>query len=497
MSGVTSTIYLWLFIVPAAIWCILLLSFMPSRLIARCRQLLSLEENIATVALLWLISGVMLVRVIIGALALWSQSDLSLVGVFYPIRIAAPNYGVIAGLPWFALLIGIAIRWPQIVASLAGARQQWLALWLLATGVLVVFAGIQGGLVNGVSGVYTRQEFLDDLAHVDWSRDFFHEHLQRVAGELTPLYVASHSTTHPPLALQILSLAQQLGPFAMGLLTLVLFAGVFPLVAKVATVQRSVDGGIQTALLLLVTPALLIYGGSDDAFYYLLWGVALTLGQIAIAGNRLWIAMVCGGVIALACQLTYASLVLLPAVMAFTAPGPLRNLPEYLRRHAAVLAVLVVSTAASLLLWQWFTGFNLLGGMAQVMQNQQNYLLSTWLVVDPVRGISDRLMTILDFVILAGPVMLLTWVQACKQGKRNPLQWTIAAAAFAVLTTYIALVTPGAGESARGWGGLYLCWWVGCGVRLTQSWSPAIAQRLVQFALCYSAVLQLVVDFGW
>jgi len=496
-DGLTLPIYLLFFVAPAVLWLGMLVGSRWLRP-ARWLQTRSLPEQAVARGLIWLVSILMVLRVTAGALALLQWGNLWALGLFYPLRVASPNYHFLAGLPWFALLMAMVWQWPRLKQWIDGSRHRYLALWLIAIAVLLAFAGIEGGIVNGVSGVYTSQEQIDDLQYARWEASFFHEHLQRVAGSVQPPYIASHSVTHPPLSLLIFRLVQPLGAFAMGLLTLCLFAAIVPLLATVIAARGGGDKTATLALLALATPGYLVFGaGSDDALYYLLWTCVLVSGWWGVERRRPVWTLVAGFLIALACNITYASLILIPGVLAFTAQRPFRELPDYLRRNFVSIVSLMAAMLAVLGIGLALTGFNILQGMQTVMDYQHRYLFTTLLHSDPVRAVSERMMTIFDFVIFAGPVMLATWLLAFRQRARQPWLWSIPAVAFVVVVGYIAPTTPGAGETGRGWGGLYVCWWLGTGLWLAQKWEAATLERLLRFALVYAGLFQLVVDFGW
>lgn len=497
-NGLTTPIILLFFLLPTILWLLGLCywhQFLRHRWQPRLQPLAQSLVNV----LLALGTLLLVCRALLGiAVLLHLSNDIGDVGPFYPLRGVTPNYQLLLSLPWFVVFLAMMWHWPHLENFLASTRWRFVWLWLLAALVLLVFAGIQGGLVLGVSGVFDSEEHLADLAKVRWDTRFLQEHLLRLQGAVQPAYIASHFTTHPPFALQVFSLVQVVGPFGMGLICLACFALAVPLIDLLIRVRHGEALAFHRTLLVFTTPAYLVYGaGNDDSLYYLLWASVLVAGHWAFVKQQWQWAMVAGAVIVVASNVTYASLVLIPSSVAFHAQVPVRGLLRWMQTRVVPISILLLTVALGLGLEACITGFNVLAGMREVFRYQEIYTFFNWMKVDPARAISDRQMLWAEFVFFGGPLVIMTWWQSFSQRARDVLQWSIPALAFVVLAIWLALNSPGAGESGRGWGGLYMYWWAGAGLWITLPWSRKQLEPMIRFMLVFAAVLQLSLNLNW
>ena len=370
-----------------------------------------------------------------------------------------------AGWPYFLLCVIFLPYLSKIDNFILAGRYSALRLWVVSIAILLCFGAIQGGFREGVTGIASSENHNYDAALIDYDLESIRLHNARVRNKASPPYRAAHSRTHPPFTLLYWKfLTETTSPFLFSLINAFLFSLSFPVLYWALAKESDRAAALSIVLLTLLTPGLLVYGvGSDDAVVYFLWAAILALSRVGLRERRIVLTAGAAALLVVASNLSYSSLVMTLGMFAFTFWGRMGDLPAHLWRiRVPILICAAIIGGGFYLEWRTF-GFSIPEGMRTVFTVFQAQSLRGILEQGQyVRAINNRLMTVLDFMFFAGPAFIYFFVYLLRRARIRIMQWKVANAAFAVLTVYIAIMMPGAGESARGWGGLYLVFGFAC-----------------------------------
>lgn len=369
------------------------------------------------------------------------------VGKFYPIRIAYPNYGLLVGLPYLLFCIAIVMNLERIRNYIAGSRWKYFLLWFFSVVLLLSFGGIHGGLITGNIGISNSAEHLADAQLNGTISEVLSTHTDRIVGGVTPPYQAPHSISHPAGSLVYWQvIANNLPPVLFSVVNVLLFSIAFPLLFWALRRRFDDATALQGTLACLTIPALLIYGRADDAVYYFIAGVVAALMAVAIVEKKYFLTLAGSVTFCVAMNFSYASVVLLPAVFAFSAELPLSQVGKYFRRvfpHILIVLPVVLVSMAGIALWvnyDWVDAF-----LAAVRHNQGSTMREIFIRGEYGRAINDRIMAITDFLIFGGPLMLLLLRRRLMDPVRKIGDFKIKDLALAVLFAMLILNSNGPG----------------------------------------------------
>jgi len=195
---------------------------------------------------------------------------------------------------------------------------------------------------------------------------------------------------------------------------------------------------------------------------------------------------------------SYAAVVLAAAVFSFDAERPLSQVTKYIRsvlpHLLSVLAVALLSTAA-ITLWlnyQWLDAF-----IASVQHNAPSTLRELFHRGAYGRVISDRIMTISDFLIFGGPLLLLLLRSLLVEPIGKITDRRIKDIALAALFVVLLINSNGPGEVSRPWGSLFLLigfYWL---ADLLKKEEENTRWWIIKSQFWWAITLQTVLNFGW
>jgi len=447
-----------------------------------------------------LVTALLVIRGVIGALASTGDHNLWAVGKFYPFRIAGVNFGLIGGWPYLLACIFIALKFEKIYRWIVASKWPTLSVWAFSLCLLLLFGGIQGGFLKGITGIASSPNHHQDIELADTNLDYFASHVDRTLGQVEPSYRASHSRTHPPFILLYWKLLLSASsPFFFSLCNAILFSFTFPIILWALQRQLPQEVAVGLTLTVLTVPGLLIYGvGSDDALYYLLWSVIMSLAMVGLSEGRFLYIFLATIALLLSVNFTYASIVVLPAMFSFNTRSKLTDLFRYLGSIGHYLLAAAGLLVVGLLVEKSLTGFSFVEGFMAVQTVQKPFtFLSLLARGEIVRAISDRIMVVCEPLLLAGPAFLYLLVRMVRSIRLDIKTWSLAGFSLAVLGIFIAINTPGAGETARGWGGLYILFLFACLPMLAESWHRDDFLKLLKLSLGWGLLLQAFITFIW
>ena len=452
-------------------------------------------------AWLVLLITVLVVRALMGVLlaSIGGTAHLWAVNEFWPFRIAYPNYGILAGLPFGAVLLVGAIYVDKIYGFVSSRRARFFLLWTVAFVFSVSFGAVHGGLIDGNLGVAVGADHLRDAAINPTLTALFKTHTARILGELLPSYEAPHSVSHPAGAIAYWqAVARGLPPLAFSLLNAAIFSLTFSIINS-AIWRQSSPGSVHPATFVtMFAPAMLIYGRSDDAVYYFLALLSVALTAVAFQARKYALSGIAGGVAGIAANFSYASVTLLPSMVTLTVDETIGDLRRYVRHtwiHAAIVGVVI----CAFLTIEWRAlGFNYLSGFLASARRANDLTLAAILASGQiVRAFDDRAMTILDFVLLGGPAFVVVYIAVFRGFLSPPRDWPIRNVALVILFAAIVIEMASAGETARDWGSLFpimgLCLLPSALSGATESdWVWMMRAQLI-----WALLLQVPINFGW
>lgn len=455
-----------------------------------------LVKNRFVVVWLCLLSFVLVERGIAGVLLLAGTNVES--SLFFPIRIAGPNWAIVRGLPYLGLCACVLAFLPSVGSKIAESRGRYFLIFGFAAALSLAFGAIHGGFAGNI-GVADSPDHWHDANLNASAWDTMATHVDRIAGKIGPPYLAPHSLSHPaPAVVYWQILGHYLPLLGLSVVNVLLYSLTFP--ALFWALRRRVDPklAIQVTLGCMLVPGLLIYGRSDDAVYYGIAGAALAIFSVALAERRFGLTAAAGALVAAGANVSYAAVVLMPAMLSFTADIPLPQTWHHLRRilpHALIMIVIVFSV---IVLVDNIFGFDLWASFrASVYYNRATHITSLLDRGAYGKALSDRLMAWGDFPLFAGPVLLFAVVERVRSIVSNHANFRLNDLALAVLLLVLATNSSGAGEIARPWGSIYLLAAFSFLPNLMQTYSENMRWWLLRAQFIWALLLQACLNFIW
>ncbi len=462
---------------------------------------MQIEINLRCVLKYWLyfIISIMCLRLVAGFILTLSGSELFGVAKFYPIRIAYPNYDVLKGLPYLLLCLAALWRLDRIHDFILGSRWKYVVVWAGAVCLLLLFGGIHGGFTAGNIGISNSVEHVADASLNATVRDVFLTHTDRVNGLLKPSYVAPHSTSHPAASIaywQILT--KSVTPLVFSIINVLLFALAFPVIFWALRRRYDDSLAIQGTMVCLLIPAMLIYGRSDDAVYYMFAIVVVAIISVALYESRYSLTLLASGFTFLALNYSYAAVVLLPAALSFSTNTTLSRLWGYVRQVCPHALILIGAVLLALLVEFWATGYEWLRAFqASVHYNHGSTIVPMIVGGEFARVFNDRIMAIYDFIIFSGPLFMYLFIELIRQRSKRIGEWQIRNVALVVLLCLLAINSNGPGEVSRPWGSLFMIigffWLTG----MISQKIKSIRWSLLRTQFAWSLLLQTPINYGW
>lgn len=449
----------------------------------------------------WLVflATLVILRATMGLLSSFDYFHLSVISYFYPIRIAYPNYHILFGIPYIFATIFIVIYLRQICAYIASKRSRYYLLWLFAITLSMFFGAIHGGLIDGNIGIANASDHLHDASLNSTLLEIFKTHADRVAGHIKPEYNAAHTVSHPSFSLAYWHvMVGSVHPFIFSLCNVLFFAVSFPILYWSLTRQFENINAIQATVACMITPALLIYGRADDAIYYGFATMIMAISAIAISEKRYWLTFCVGLLFALAMNFSYASLILLPALILFNANEPLNKCWHTLRvvtPHALLIILMVICIMSFM---QHSLGYHYINEfIACAKHSAGNNIVDMYHHGLYGQILNARIMSVSDILLFGGPFFLYVLYTLLKGINSNIGSWPIKNIALAVCLVVLMIHSNGPGEQARPWGSLYLLisipWFAGV---LNQE-DETTRWWLIRAQLFWALLLQIPLNFGW
>jgi hypothetical protein len=439
-------------------------------------------------------------RAVVGILMLYGVR-LWAVSALYPFRVAFPNYALLLGLPYALSLVAVTVFWSRILDIVSTSRWRLLLLWALSCFLSVNFGALHGGLISGNLGIATASDHLHDALINPTFLDTFATHIARVRGAVSPQYLAPHSFSHPAGSIAYWQLAAlNLPGIAFSLLNAALFALSFPMLNSALERQIGNNAAVSVTVATMVTPALLIYGRSDDAVYYFVSTAAVSLMFLAVYLRSYWRSGAAAVFLGISMNLSYASATLLPTMFAMTSNVTIS--PAVLWRYVRDIfgAVLIVASivCVAIVAESLVLKFDYFSGLAASASHAHDYTFAAVLRTgEYVRAFNDRIMTILDFALLGGPLFLFVYLDAVRN-LCGPFQaMRLKNVALGLLLIAIVVQMASAGETARDWGSLYpimgLCFLPDLVSQM------ALSERLwvIRAQFIWSLLLEALINFSW
>jgi hypothetical protein len=444
----------------------------------------------------------LIIRFSIGALLTFNYIDKSefwAIGYFYPIRIAYPNWGFLKGAPYLFIIIITTLNLKKIWFKIEKSKWNYFFIWLFAAIFLITFGGIHGGIVEGNIGISNSTEHIFDAQINSTIKDLFTTHSARITKIITPYYLAPHTLSHPAGSLAYWQIfTGYVSPFFFSILNALLFSLTFPFIFW--ALRRRFDDSIsfQTTLVCLATPAMLIYGRSDDAVYYSLALIAASFTMVAVREKNYFFTFIGGIFISIAMHFSYAVIVLYAAVFSFDSEFRLTQLKNYIKNilpHNIIYIVLISTLLTITTYWSdysWINAFT-----ASVSHNEGSTMFELLRSGRYRIVINDRLMAISDFLIFAGPLMLLLLHRLYVKSAIKIQDWRVKDLALAVLLVILVFKTLGPGEVSRPWGSVLLLisfYWM---TDLLIKENERVRWWIIKAQFWWAITLQTFLNFGW
>lgn len=438
-------------------------------------------------------------RAIVGALSISGIFNHWSVGKFYPIRIAFPNYDIIVGLPYVAITILILIFMRHIGQYILSRPSRYFLLLILAMVLSILFGAMHGGIITGNIGIANDEHHLYDASLNPTTSQIFTTHANRVAEKLKPFYLAAHTLSHPSFSLAYWQIMlYKFPPYIFSLVNVFIFSLSFPIVYWSLARSCSNTQAFQATLVCMLTPALLIYGRADDVIYYSLAAIIMALSHVAIREKRYDLTFLIGILFALAMNFSYASLILLPALLLFNASEPLAKCWQYLRLaipHVFLIITIVICIIAYM---QHLLGYNYITEfLACAKHSASNNIVN--MLHNRIYGqiLNARVMSVCDILLFGGPFFLYVLYILIKGINLKFVSWPIKNIALTICLVVLMLNSNGPGEQARPWGSLYLLIGIPWFSTLLQQETENTTWWIIRIQLIWALALQVPLNFGW
>ena len=449
----------------------------------------------------WLmfIVAILLLRALVGTLFMVGGFSHWSVQKFYPIRIAYPNYGILGGLPYVVIGFGILVYLRDICNFTASSPSRYVLLAAFSIVLSVTYGGIHGGLITGNIGVAGGSNHIHDASLNATVAETFSTHSDRIAGQIEPGYKAAHTLSHPAGSLAYWQfMTRAVSPVVFSLVNVVILSFAFPVMYWALRRHHPDKDAIQVVIGCMVTPAILVYGRSDDAIYYAFAAVIMAISYISIKERRYLLTLATGVLLAVAMNISYASFILLPALMSFNTNEQLKKILTHLRLvapHAlliAAVAIIVIGVIQKYFGYMYLDSF-----LASVAHNAGSNIVHMlragryWIIIN------DRVMAICDFLLFGGPLLLHMLYQLFKGADWNIGGWFIRNTTLSVLMLVLMVNSNGPGEVSRPWGSVYLIIGFICFAHALTHEDEKSRWRMIQAQFLWALVLQTTLNFGW
>lgn len=442
---------------------------------------------------------ILFLRALVGTLFMVGGFSHWSIQTFYPVRIAYPNYGILGGLPYLIIGIGIFSYLRSIAVFLSSSRSRYVLLWAFSAVLSIIYGGIHGGLLAGNIGVAGGLDHIHDASLNATIAETFLTHSDRVAGLIEPGYKAAHTLSHPAGSLAYWQfMTRAASPVVFSLANVVIMSFAFPVMYWALRRHHPDKDAIQVVIGCMVTPAILVYGRSDDAVYYAFAAMIMAISYISILERRYLLTLATGVLLAVAMNISYASFILLPALMSFNASEQLKKIWTHLRLvapHAlliAAAAIIVIGVTQKYFGYMYLDSF-----LASVAHNAGSNIVHMlragryWIIVN------DRVMAICDFLLFGGPLLLYMLYQLFKGADWNIGGWLIRNTALSVLMLVLMINSNGPGEVSRPWGSVYLIIGFVWFAHVLKHDDEKTRWRMIQAQFLWALVLQTTLNFGW
>src|SRR3990172_222836 len=430
---------------------------------------------------------------IVGGVSHWSIQK------FYPIRIAYPNYGILGGLPYVVIGFIILAYLPSICHFISSNRSRYVLLWAFSVVLSITFGGIHGGLVTGNIGVAGGLDHIHDASLNTTIAETFSTHTDRITGHLEPGYKAPHTLSHPAGSLAYWQLmTHATSPIVFSLINVFILSLAFPVVYWALRRHHPDKDTIQVIIGCMVTPAILVYGRSDDAVSYAFAAVIMSISYISIMEKRYLLTLGTGVLLAVAINLSYAAFILLPALITFSTKEQLKKLWTHIRLvtpHALIITaavIIVIGITQEVLGYSYLDAF-----LASVNHNSGSNIVHMlgdgryWVILN------DRIMAICDFLLFGGPLFLYLFYKLLKGADWNIGRWHIRNIALAVLMLVLTINSNGPGEVSRPWGSIYLIVGLMWFTELLKHEDDDTRWWIIRAQLLWALALQTTLNFSW
>lgn len=449
----------------------------------------------------WLmfIVAILLLRALVGTLFMVGGFSHWSVQKFYPIRIAYPNYGILGGLPYVVIGFGILVYLRDICNFTASSPSRYVLLAAFSIVLSVTYGGIHGGLITGNIGVAGGSNHIHDASLNATVAETFSTHSDRIAGQIEPGYKAAHTLSHPAGSLAYWQfMTRAVSPVVFSLVNVVILSFAFPVMYWALRRHHPDKDAIQVVIGCMVTPAILVYGRSDDAIYYAFAAVIMAISYISIKEKRYLLTLATSVLLAVAMNISYASFILLPALMSFNGNEQLRKIWTHLRRVAPHALMIIAAVIIMIGATQKYSGYRYVDSfLASVKHNSGTNIVHMlnnghyWTVLN------DRIMTISDILLFGGPLFLYIFYVLLIRADWNIRGWHIRNMALAVLALVLMINSNGPGEISRPWGSVYLIVGFIWFVEILARESEATRWWMLRAQLLWALALQIPLNFAW
>ena len=449
----------------------------------------------------WLIFmiAILFLRAVVGTIFMVGGVSHWSIQKFYPIRIAYPNYGILGGLPYVVIGFIILAYLPSICHFISSNRSRYVLLWAFSVVLSITFGGIHGGIITGNIGVSGALDHIHDASLNRTIAETFSTHTDRITGHLEPGYKAPHTLSHPAGSLAYWQfMTHATSPIVFSLINVFILSLAFTVMYWALRRHYPDKDASQVIIGCMVTPAILIYGRSDDAVYYAFAAVIMALSYISIMERRYMLTLGIGVLLAVAINISYAALIMVPALLTFTTNERLNKLWTHIRLvtpHALIIAVVVIFMTS---VTRKYLGYSYLDAfLASVDHNSGSNIVHMlgngyyWVILN------DRIMTICDFLLFGGPLFLYLFYRLCKGADWKIVGWRIRNIALSVLMLVLIVNSNGPGEVSRPWGSIYLVVGIIWFAELLKHEEESTRWWIIRSQLLWGLTLQTILNFGW
>lgn len=442
---------------------------------------------------------IIFIRAMVGAIFMGGDFSHWSVQKFYPIRIAYPNYGILSGLPYVAIGFVILYYLRSICNLISLNRSRYFLLWAFSVVLSLVYGAIHGGLVVGNIGVSAVLETVHDATLNATMEDVFSTHIDRITGRLEPPFKAVHTISHPAGSLAYWQfMTNAVSPIFFSIFNVFILSLAFPVMYWALRRRHSDKDAIQVVICCMVTPAILVYGRSDDAVYYAFAASILAISYISIAESRYLLTLGVGVLLALAMNISYASFILLPALLSINTSERLNKIWLHMRVVAPHAIIMTAAVIIMIGVMQYYYNYNYFDVfLAAARHNARSNIVNMLREGSYWEIVNSRIMTVSDILLFGGPLFLYLFYKLLKNVDLKFSGWRIKNIALTVLMSVLMINSNGPGEISRPWGSIYLMigfvWYVfifNHETEKTRWW-------IIRIQLFWALMLQTLLNFGW